>query len=170
MHMQHKLYYCQPFCFIVRNTKKCENKITSLEKEMQETEAKRESLKEELTALEEEAQKVIEKQEELRVSIRWSLQGNFWFQPRADLLMLKIFIFSCTCIAGVSKAVWRGASKAQARSGGHWSWRGISTEQVNGRQTWTGEVRNETERKPTKDKTLSERGTCARTRENLVIF
>ena len=42
--------------------------MVSLEKEVQETETKRESLKEELTALEEEAKEVIQRQEELRVS------------------------------------------------------------------------------------------------------
>lgn len=52
-----------------RNTKKSRDKVSSLEKEVEETEGRIGELQETLTSLEEEAKAVIEQQEELRV--RW---------------------------------------------------------------------------------------------------
>ena len=51
-----------------RNTKKCRDKVGSLEKEVGETERRIGELQETLSALEEEAKAVIEQQDELRVS------------------------------------------------------------------------------------------------------
>ena len=53
-----------------RNTKKCQDKVNSLEKEVEETEKRIKEVQETLSALEEEAKEVIQNQEELRVSGR----------------------------------------------------------------------------------------------------
>ena len=51
-----------------RNTKKCAEKISSLEREVAETEGRMAEVRESLTALEEEARTAIDQQEQLRVS------------------------------------------------------------------------------------------------------
>ena len=53
-----------------RNTKKCQEKVNSLQSEVEETEKRINELQETLTALEEEAKGVIQHQEDLRVSGR----------------------------------------------------------------------------------------------------
>ena len=51
-----------------RNLKKCQDKITSLENELSDTEKKIEEVKGQLTALEEEAKEILDKQEKVKVS------------------------------------------------------------------------------------------------------